>query len=483
MSHPLHAQPLCHAEDLGAPIPDSPHAVSVCLPSWTDVLGYEEKEPRVITRMQTGYPRFFLHPLVQTLRARLREAHGAGESDILPFPEEATARECAAFAGNGARVAGCSGGLWAAVFPQESFPRVFAYWQHSGRILSSRAAEDWLRNGALKNPDSRVERKIRESLAGWSGAPADLISLHPSGMAAIFAAFQSCIARSPGKRTVMFGFPYTDTLKILEKFGPGVEFFPRGDADDLDALAALLRTEQVAAVFCEFPSNPLLVVPDLPAIHSMASAAGVPVVADDTVGTFFNVDVLPHADLVATSLTKSVSGEGDVMAGALTANPRGLFGNGAPPDGGGGIYAADAIVLEKNSRDFPERMKAANESALELARFLAAHPAVKDVYYPGLDAPPVYDSLRKAGGGYGALLSFVPHDASRNSPRIYERIALNRGISLGTSYSLVSPYVQLAHYRELDWAKACGIDPFLLRVAVGTEPPQDLIARFAAALG
>ena len=339
-----------------------------------------------------------------------------------------------------------------------------------------------MRDGNLKTPDALLESKIKERLSGWSGAPSELIRLHPSGMAAIFTAFQAVTARRPGQRTVMFGFPYTDTLKILEKFGPGVEFFPRGDADDLDALADLLRKEPVAAVFCEFPSNPLLVVPDLPAIHSMASAAGVPVIVDDTVGTFFNVAVLPHADLVVTSLTKAVSGEGDVMAGALTANPDGLFGSGAPCHGGDGIYAADAIVLERNSRDFAERMKSSNQSALELARFLSAHPAVQNVQYPGLDAPPVYDTLRKTGGGYGALLSFVPHGAETNSPRIYEKITLNRGISLGTSYSLICPYVQLAHYRELDWAKGCGIDPFLLRVAVGTEPPQDLIARFAAAL-
>ncbi|MBE2180738.1 MAG: PLP-dependent transferase [Chthoniobacterales bacterium] len=480
MNHPLHAKPLCHAEDLGEPIPDSPHAVSVCLPSWADVIGYEEKEPRVITRMQTGYPRFFFHPLVEKVRTRLREDHGTEGSDLLPFPDEEAARECAAFTGKGARGIHGGGGLWASVFPRESFPRAFSYWQHAGRILSSRAAGDWLRDGKLRAADSLLETKIKERLSGWSGAPADMVSLHPSGMAAIFAAFQAVTVRRPGQRTVMFGFPYTDTLKILEKFGSGVEFFPRGDADDLDALADLLRNEPVAAVFCEFPSNPKLVVPDLPSIHAAASAAGVPVVVDDTIGTFFNVDVLPYADLVATSLTKAVSGEGDVMAGCLTANPRGLFGSGVPAAGGGGIYEADLSVLETNSRDFPGRMKAGNEAALELARFLAAHPAVEKVCYPGLGTSPVYEALRKPDGGYGGLLSFIPRDAATNSPRIYEKIALNRGISLGTSYTLVCPYVQLAHYRELDWARRCGIDPFLLRVAVGTEP--DLIARFAAAL-
>jgi cystathionine gamma-synthase len=481
MNHRLHDHPRCRPEDLGRPIPDSPHAVSVCLPAWEDVIGYEEKDSRVHERMQTGYPRFFLHPLVQEVRAGLRRELGRTGEDVLPFPSAEAARECAAFAGAGSRVME-SGGIWAVFFPGDLLPRARAYWQHAGRILSSRAAEDWLRDGCLAAPDQALASMMRQRLAGWSGAPESLISLHPSGMAAIFAAFRAATARRPGRRTVMFGFPYTDTLKILEKFGAGVEFFPRGDADDLARLAELLATEEFAAIFCEFPSNPLLQVPDLPALHQLASGAGGPIVVDDTIGTFANVDVLPHVDLVATSLTKAISGEGDVMAGALTANPHGVFGQGLPLSALDEIYAPDLAVLEINSRDFPHRMKEANANAQKLADLLHSHPSIERVYYPGLDPSPVYHALCKPGGGYGAVLSFLPRAAAVNSPRIYETLRISRGISLGTSYSLVSPYVQLAHYLELEWARACGIDPHLLRVAVGNEPWADLQERFRAAL-
>jgi cystathionine gamma-synthase len=474
--HPLHRAPLCRPEDLGAPIPDSPHAVSVCLPTWSDIIGYEEKEPRVMDRLRTGYPRFFFHPLVQKVRAVLEPKSGR---DVLPFADEQSAKQCAALAeGRAVRV----DGLWAAYFPSAYLPAARAYWQHAGRILSSRAAEDWLTARTLASPDAKLEQALRDRLAGWSGSPAANISLHPSGMAAIYTAFEAVTARRPGKRTVMFGFPYTDTLKILSKFGAGVEFFPRGDAKDLSTLAGLLGEEEIAGIFCEFPSNPLLNVPDLPALHEMASAHGVPVVVDDTIGTFFNVDVLPHVDFVATSLTKAISGEGDVMAGALTVNPRGLFADDLPSTAPGGIYARDLEVLEKNSRDFPERMEIANRNALELARLLAAHPAIDHVWYPGLNPSPVYDQLRKPQGGYGAVMSFLPHDAAKNTPRIFEHLHLSHGISLGTKYSLVCPYVQLAHYHELAWAKECGIDPHLLRVAVGTETWSDLQDRFASVL-
>jgi cystathionine gamma-synthase len=476
MTHSLHARPLCRAEDLGAPIPDSPHAVSVCLPTWADIIGYEEKDPRVIDKMRTGYPRFFFHPLIEHVRAALAAKPGC---DVLPFADEAAAKQCAALA-EGKAVE--TDGLWAAYFPAENLTVARAYWQHAGRILSSRAAEDWLKSRRLAAPDADLELTLRNRLADWNGAPAANISLHPSGMAAIFTAFEAATSRRPGRRTVMFGFPYTDTLKILSKFGSGVEFYPRGDADDLASLRDLLAQEEVAGVFCEFPSNPLLHVPDLPALHAMAAARGVPVIVDDTIGTFFNVDVLPHCDFIATSLTKAISGEGDVMAGALTVNPHGLFAAALPSTAPGGIYTRDLQILEQNARDFPERMKIANRNAAELARWLAKQPAVEKVWYPGLDPSPVYEQLRKPEGGYGAVISFLPRHAVQNTPRIFENLRLSRGISLGTSYSLVCPYVQLAHYHELSWARDCGIDPYLLRVAVGTEPWEDLKQRFETAL-
>ena len=476
MTHPLHTHPLCHPENLGAPIPDSPHAVSVCLPTWADIIGYEEKDPRVLDTMRTGYPRFFFHPLINQVRAALEPKPGR---DVLPFADKAAAQQCATLAeGKAVEI----DGLWAAYFPAANLPIARAYWQHAGRILSSRAAEDWLSSRQISAPDIALEQTLRQRLADWSGAPATNISLHPSGMAAIFTAFEAVTTRRPGKRTVMFGFPYTDTLKILTKFGSGAEFYPRGDTGDLASLRDLLAREEIAGIFCEFPSNPLLNTPDLPALHEMASAHGVPIIVDDTIGTFFNVDVLPHVDFIATSLTKAISGEGDVMAGALTVNPRGLFSDNLPSTAPGGIYTRDLEVLERNSRDFPERMKTANTNALDLARFLAAQPAIEHVWYPGLNPSPVYEQLRKPQGGYGAVLSFLPHHAAQNTPRIFEKLQLSHGISLGTKYSLVCPYVQLAHYQELPWAKECGIDPYLLRVAVGTEPWEDLKARFTSAL-
>jgi cystathionine gamma-synthase len=474
MSHPLHTSPRCRADDLGAPIPESLHAVSVCLPTWQDVVGYEEKDPRVTTRMRTGYPRFFLHPLIEQVRRELRPKAGR---DVLPFGGRAAAEECARLAGGTAVEVD---GIHAAFFPQDALPVARGCWQHAGRGLSSRAAAEWLAHRSVSGTDETLATTIRQRLAAWSGADPSMVSLHPSGMAAIHAAFRAVTARRPGRSTVMFGFPYTDTLKILRKFGPGVEFFENCGAADLDRLADLLGEREIAGIFCEFPGNPLLQCPDLPALHALARRHGVPVVVDDTIGTPFNVDVLPHADLVATSLTKAVSGEGDVMAGALTFHP-GLEGL-APPPCEDAIHRLDLEVLERNSRDFEERMRVCNANALALAELLEHHPAVEKTWYPGLGPSPAYEALRKPNGGHGTVLSFLPRDAEHTTPAIYERLRVNRGISLGTSYTLACPYVQLAHYHELDWARSCGIDPFLLRVSAGMEPVEDLTSRFLEAL-
>jgi cystathionine gamma-synthase len=111
-------------------------------------------------------------------------------------------------------------------------------------------------------------------------------------------------------------FPYIDTLKILEKFGPGCLFYGNGSSSDLDDLETRLKNgEKLLALFCEFPGNPLLVSPDLVRIRSLADKYDFAIVIDETIGNFLNVNVLPYADVVVSSLTKVFSGDSNVMGG------------------------------------------------------------------------------------------------------------------------------------------------------------------------
>ena len=118
-------------------------------------------------------------------------------------------------------------------------------------------------------------------------------------------------------------FPYTDTLKVLEKWGPGCHFLGNGLDSDIDELERVLESESAAhpgsrpilALYTEFPSNPLLRSANLPRLRQLADKYDFLIVVDETIGNFVNVEVLPYADIVVSSLSKIFSGDANVMGG------------------------------------------------------------------------------------------------------------------------------------------------------------------------
>jgi cystathionine gamma-synthase len=125
-----------------------------------------------------------------------------------------------------------------------------------------------------------------------------------------------CIVAFRYAFTDRFRFPYIDTLKILEKFGPGCLFYGHGSDEELDEFEERLKSgERYLALFCEFPGNPLLTSPNLARIRSLADEYDFRVVVDETIGNFLNVNVLPYADVMVSSLTKIFSGDSNVMGG------------------------------------------------------------------------------------------------------------------------------------------------------------------------
>ncbi len=483
MPRDLFQQPLWQGEELGQPIPDSPHAISMALPRWQDVVGYEEKNPEVMKRLWIGYPRFLVHPRVQELATRL-----AGEQACLPFPSRQAALLCAKFirrqGGDSAQVE--SGRAVEAVITSAADSTALrAFWQHTGLIVSSRQAEAALQ-GRSDHPDTPALRQsLRRQMAGFYDCAEDDVFLTPTGMAAHFAALRAVLCRRPGLATAQLGFPYVDTLKLQQKLGHGGILLHRLDAIEA-GLSELLGRRALAACFCEIPGNPLLGSADLRRITPILRPVGVPLVADDVVATPFNVDLSGHADLIATSLTKFIAGTCDVMGGALVCNPRSpLYAELKPivqAQHEELLWGEDAAVLDRQARSFPERMQAHNRNGLLIAERLRAHPAIERVWYPKWEFSEVYEAVRRPGGGWGSLVTFLPRNAPETAPRIFDRLAVCKGPSLGTVFTLACPFTLLAHYTELDWAESCGVSRHLIRVSVGLEDPEELWARFVRAL-
>ena len=136
------------------------------------------------------------------------------------------------------------------------------------------------------------------------------------------------------------------------------------------------------------------------------------------------------------------------------------------------LYLSDAVTLEKNSRDFLERCALINTTGQALVDWLRAQPGVGDLFY---SAGEEYESVMrnkegsgKKVSGYGCLMSIVLC-SGWDEKAFFDSLAVSKGPSLGTNFTIACPYTLLAHYLELDWAQQYGVDKRLIRVSVGME--------------
>ncbi|HYF36141.1 MAG TPA: PLP-dependent transferase, partial [Prosthecobacter sp.] len=365
------------------------------------------------------------------------------------------------------------------------------FWRFCGEVVSTRQACEALGTaffGITPDQGRAASARIRRRLAGLAGQRPEDVFLFPSGMAANYAVHRMLTALFPNQRTLQLDFPYVDVLKLQQFFGRGAHFLPLQNPSEYDTLRQLLSREPVAGIFCEAPSNPLLRCVDFARLKDIVAQTrpGTPVIVDDTISTVAHANAFRFADLITSSLTKSFSGAGDVLAGSVILNRasphHAAFSAFLRSHADHELYHADAVALEQNSSDFVQRADIMSRNAQALADFLRAHPKVANVWHAATEGQPGYDQVRRDNGGYGCLFSFLLKDAAYSSPRFYDALRVCKGPSLGTNFTLVCPYTLLAHYTELDWAESCGVPRHLLRVSAGLEDTEDLIARFEAAL-
>lgn len=486
MKRDLSANPAWQEQDLGLPLPDSPHACSVCLPTWDSILGYEEGREKVLKRMRTGYPRFFKHPVVERLFAAAKSEVAGEHEEVIVLPTRAAVQRAHRWverrAETAVRIASFHG-LQVLVVPAKAKRETDEYWRFAGEIVSSRQAQDFIDGNLREGSKSHL---ISRSLAKFSGAAPEDTLIFSSGMAAITAVLRALPGMRDGKKTLQLEFPYVDSLKVQELFGHGVVYLNDATGESFDEALMRIRQGEFAGVFTEVPSNPLLRTIDLHRVAKACEDSGTPFVIDDSAAGPLNVDSLRFADVVTGSLTKWISGKGDVMAGMATVRADSPVANAlresltADATESAPLYIGDAEVLLSNLKGYATRMETVNANGQALAAWLANHPAVAEVWHPSLTHKANYEAVMHKGAGYGGLLSFVLKN-QKKTPKVYDALRLSKGPSFGTPFTLVCPYTLLAHYHELEWAEGCGVSPNLLRVSCGLEPVETIVAAFEEA--
>jgi cystathionine gamma-synthase len=320
-------------------------------------------------------------------------------------------------------------------------------------------------------------------LAQLEGGASSL--LFSSGMSAATACF---LALGPGDHVsaprVMYWSLRRFLLDFAKRWGLEVELV---DAQSASAIRAAVRPGRTRLVWIETPANPLWGVSDIAACAEIAHAAGARLAVDSTCATpVFQRPIELGADLVMHSATKYLNGHSDVIAGALVTarDDEGWQRLRALREQLGPVLGSlESFLLLRGMRTLFVRVRAAAASALWLAERLAQNPAVAEVLYPGLPGAPGHEiAARQMRGGFGAMLSIRVRGTSGVSGEAAAiataaRVGLwKRATSLGSVESLIE------HRASVEGAGS-PVPPDLLRLSVGIEAREDLLADLEQALG
>ena len=307
-----------------------------------------------------------------------------------------------------------------------------------------------------------------------------------SGMAAISTTLLTLTAA--GAHVVapneVYGGTYDLLATILSRFGVTTTFV---DMTDVDAVRAAMR-EETAVLWAETLANPTMSVADLPALSAVAREAGAALVVDSTFASPAMCRPLEHgADVVVHSATKYLGGHSDVTGGVAVGSPEFMARvRHSRIELGGSLAPDEAVLLHRGLSTLPLRVARQCSSALAVATALLEHPRVQRVDHPGLPSHRDHDLAVKLfdEGRYGAVVTVTPDGDRAAGLALCDRMHLvQRATSLGGTHSLSSHAATTTH-RQLDDAAlaAAGIGPATVRISIGLEDPQDLVADIVQAL-
>lgn len=306
----------------------------------------------------------------------------------------------------------------------------------------------------------------------------------PSGTAAVWLALNACV--QPGEHVLAPARVYGGTRKILdhltEREGVEVTYVDLSRPETWESA----RRPNTRAFFCETIANPWMSVPPLQQIVAFARRHGLVSLIDNTLATPVLYRPREHGfDVVVHSASKHLNGHSDVVAGAIIAAPERLRAIRVHANRLGICPDPEACaLLVRGMKTLPLRVGAQCDAAMTLARWLDAHAEVDAVCFPGLPGDPSHARATELLDGFGTMLSFTPSGGERRARALIASLRLPiEAPSLGGVETLVSRPATTSHAGlPAELRRSMGVDDAMIRVSVGVEDPDDLIADFEAAL-
>lgn len=329
----------------------------------------------------------------------------------------------------------------------------------------------------IANPTRSALERCLAALEGGAGCVATA-----SGMAATTTTvLATCRA---GAHVVLPDSTYGGTwdlfADVLPRWGVRTTVV---DMTDLDAVAAAV-TEDTALIWVETPSNPRLRITDVGAVADVAHRAGALLAVDSTFASpALQQPLALGADIVVHSTTKYLGGHSDVTGGAVVSRDPAVADLLARTSGMIGTIAGpmDAWLVLRGVKTLPVRMRHVSASAMRIAEFLAEHPAVARVHYPGLPSHPHHDLAKRQMTDFGGVVSFEVRGTRETAARLCARTRLfTLAVSLGSVESLIQHPAQMTHCTT--GGTRVAVPDALVRLSVGLEDPDDLITDLVTAL-
>ncbi len=365
---------------------------------------------------------------------------------------------------SGSRVDPATGGLNTPIFPSSAFRYV-----------------DMPENIYPRYFNTPNQRAVVEKLCALEGAEDGI--LFSSGMAAISAVMLAFL--SSGDHAVIqkdiYGGTHHFVTADFKRFG--IEFTMTGNTTK--EIQAAIRSN-TRLIYIETPSNPLLMITDIQAAADLGRGRGIVTAIDNTFASPVNQNPLAFGiDVVIHSGTKYIGGHSDLCCGAALGPGEHIAQvKTTAVNFGGSLNALTCYLLERSLKTLSVRVERQNANAMAVAEFLARHPAVRQVNYPGLETHPAYALARRQMWGFGGMLSFEMDERKVTVDHFLRRLKLvTPALSLGGVETIICAPVATSHAKLTAAERAeLGISDGLLRLSVGIEDAEDLIADIAQAL-